>query len=56
MAVVKEIKQAVVTFYPEVMKAFLASTPKLGPAIPIPITNPPTTPSPGHQSEVSAPA
>jgi len=28
MAAVVEIKQAVVTFYPEVTKAFLASTPK----------------------------
>jgi len=48
MAAVREIKQAVV-FYPEVTKAFLASTPKPGPAVPIPMTNPPTTPSPGHQ-------
>jgi len=49
MAAVREIKQAVVTFYPEVTKAFLASTPKPGPAIPIPMTNPPLTPSSGHQ-------
>jgi len=46
MTAVVEIKQAVVTFYTEVTKAFLASTPKPGPAIPIPVT--PTTPSPGH--------
>jgi len=49
MTAVVEIKQAVVTFYIEVTKAFLASTPKSGPAIPIPVTDPPTTPSPGHQ-------
>jgi len=48
MAVVREIKQAVVTFYPEVTKAFLASVPKPSPAILIPMTNPSTTPSPGH--------
>jgi len=45
MAAVREIKQTVVTFYPEVMKAFLASAPKPSPAILIPMTNPPTTPS-----------
>jgi len=49
MVAVREIKQAVVIFYPEVTKAFLASTPKPGSAIPIPMTNPSTTPSPGHQ-------
>jgi len=50
MVAVREIKQAVATFYPEVTKAFLASTSKKpGPAIPIPMTNPPTTPSPGRQ-------
>jgi len=48
MVAVVEIRKAVVTFYPEVTKAFLASTPKPGPAIPIPKTNP-STPSPGHQ-------
>jgi len=49
MTAVVEIKQAVVTFYPEVTKNLLASTPKPDPATPIPVTNPPTTPSPGHQ-------
>jgi len=35
--------RAVVTFYPEVAKAFLGQYLKPGPAIPIPMTNPPNS-------------